>query len=176
MTIHNFKDIIKEDVDNDIIKEEKKYNFGYRLIPYENSDWKYLSWLLEFLFYIFKFFQKPPTNNNIMRVIETVTIARGYKQVECLGLLDTGNEGPTLVKREILEKIGFTDKDFSSKYLSIKGIGGLSRVKTVNVDYKFCNFIHTEKIGVSNYLCKYDVIIGRNAISKMYHSGYNLYI
>ena len=170
MKIYRLKDLIRKD---EKIKDKisKKYNFGYRLTPYENSEWKYLSRFLEFLFYIFKYFQRPPDNNNIMKVNEIVTIARGYKTIDCLGLLDTGNEGPT-----ILDKLGFTDKDFESEYVDISSIGGKNKLRTIYIDYKFCGFIHTEKVCILDAENKYDVIVGQKTISKMYYSGYNLYI
>ncbi len=163
---------------------KSKYKFAYRLGS-RNDKHKsrfntFILQILEYVFVFYRFFKKP-TMNNIMSIHEDVDIYNNDKVLTCRAILDTGNEGITIVSRSMLYKLGYCDADFNKGHkISTFGIGGREDMKTIYLCYNICGFEHEGHVGVSTkndvISEQYDMIVSQHDISKMYHSGYNLHI
>jgi len=181
VNIHTLDDLYK----NTKCESEKtkyKYRIARTLAPtFETSMFvKCILQLLDYIFIFYKYLQKPVVNN-IITVNEKIDVFNRDKSISCSALLDTGNETITIINRNILFALGYTAKDFNKWYkIHTVGIGGQEYMSTIYIKYSILDFKFEGYVGVGNnynaIYNKYDVIVGRNDISRMCHSGYTFSI
>jgi len=161
---------------NTIIKSKNKQNVNTNLVVI------FLLQILECIFICFRFLKKSNGQNNIMKIYETVELYKNNTVVSCNAILDTGNESITIVSKDVLNKLGYTDNDYNSyTTIEVYGIGGLKKMHILFIHYSICGFYHEGFVGISSdnlndIANKYDMIVSQKDMSKMFHSGYKLFI
>ena len=133
------------------------YIMGYILGPNASELPTYFEYyilqLLEYLFVIYRYFQIPK-NNNIINIHMQVTIYNNNnnKTIVCKSILDTGNEALTIIKKNILYKLGYNDDDFNTTYnVNVTGITGvIETMNTIYIHYKIADFVHKGYVAISS--------------------------
>lgn len=141
------------------------YDIGY-ILNAEKTTTKlprFCEKILEFLFVFYKFFLIPSLNN-IIRVHETVYIYNDNRVISGRAILDTGNEGLTIITESFLKKIYNDDIAAiiyeNSETITCIGLGGGNeKMKTIFLCYKIGDFYHRQYVAVTTH---------KNEISKTY--------